>query len=315
MIVWFTGLPASGKSTLARRLRERLRSPSVILDGDELRGILGASGYGADDRETFYRVMGALAVMLARQGHVVLVAATAARRSYRDAVRGKTARFVEVWVRTPLAECERRDVKGLYARARAGNAPTLPGLGAAYEEPRAPDIIAEGGFDDAALSQLEHLVVGAALEPAPVMTLPRTILVATDFSEQADAAVAYAAELAARLDATLHFVHAITVPALGFQEMGIAYASVTIESLTRDAQNALDACVARHRERVSIGTRRLEVGDPRDIIDSVAAAIRADLIVMGTHGRRGVRRFLLGSVAESVVRSAPCPVLTVPPRH
>jgi nucleotide-binding universal stress UspA family protein len=143
------------------------------------------------------------------------------------------------------------------------------------------------------------------------MTLPRTILVATDFSEYADAALAYAAELAAQLDATIHLVHAITIPVMGITEMGLAYASLNIESVTKAAQNAMDARVMTYRDRVSLAPTRLEVGDARDVIDRVAEQIGADLVVIGTHGRRGVRRVLLGSVAESVVRSAPCPVLTV----
>jgi len=145
------------------------------------------------------------------------------------------------------------------------------------------------------------------------MTLPRTILVATDFSEHADAALAYAAELGAKLDATLHLVHAIGVPAMGVPEMGVAYASMTIESLTKAAQASMDERVALYRDRISLAPTRLEIGDARDVIDNVAETIGADLVVIGTHGRRGIRRVLMGSVAESVVRSAPCPVLTIRP--
>jgi nucleotide-binding universal stress UspA family protein len=147
------------------------------------------------------------------------------------------------------------------------------------------------------------------------MTLARTILVATDFSEQADHALEYAAELGRQLDATIHLVHSIIVPVLGVPEMGVAYGSMMIELQTKKAQNALDACAARYRDRVSLAPTRLEIGDAREVIDRVAVEIGADLIVMGTHGRRGVRRMLLGSVAESVVRSAPCPVLTVRPKR
>ena len=146
------------------------------------------------------------------------------------------------------------------------------------------------------------------------MTLPRTILVATDFSEHADAALAYAAELGARLDATIHLVHAITIPAMGVPELGLAYAATTIEAETKAAQDALDKRVAMYRDRVSLAPTRLAVGDARDVIDRVAEQVEADLVIMGTHGRRGIRRALLGSVAESVVRSAPCPVLTIRPK-
>ncbi|HEY5922235.1 MAG TPA: adenylyl-sulfate kinase [Kofleriaceae bacterium] len=158
VVVWFTGLPASGKSTLARRLRDRVDRSTVLLDSDELREVLGATSYEQHDRDAFYASLTRLADLLARQGHVVLVAATAARRAYRDAARALAPRFVEVWVQTPLAECEQRDSKGLYARARAGDAPALPGIGIAYEPPESPDVIADGGLDDIALARLERVL-------------------------------------------------------------------------------------------------------------------------------------------------------------
>lgn len=151
-IVWFTGLPASGKSTLARRVRDRLAAPSVVLDSDELRDVLGATGYAPEARDAFYAALARLAGVLAAQGLVVLVAATAPRRAHRDGARAQTARFLEVYVRTPRATCEARDPKGLYARARAGDAPELPGVGAPYEPPVAPDVVADGGLDDAAVA-------------------------------------------------------------------------------------------------------------------------------------------------------------------
>jgi len=143
------------------------------------------------------------------------------------------------------------------------------------------------------------------------MTLPRTILVPTDFSEPADEALAYAADLGAQLDATIHLVHVVGIPAAGVPDIGIAYSALMMESATQAAQDELDARADRYRDRVSIGPVRIEIGDARDTIDRVAETVGADLIVMGTHGRRGFRRMLLGSVAESVVRTAPCPVLTI----
>lgn len=160
VVVWFTGLPASGKSTLAQRVRqscERRRS-CVTLDSDDVREVLGADGYDPADRDGFYRVLARLAVLLARQGHVVLVPATAPRRAHRELARAEAPAFLEVHVETPLDECERRDPKGLYAQARAGAAPTLPGVGAAYEPPEAPDVTARGGLDaHAAATILEKL--------------------------------------------------------------------------------------------------------------------------------------------------------------
>ena len=160
-IIWFTGLPASGKSTLARRVHAHFAATgrvSALLDGDELRNILGFQSYAAEERERFYRSLGQLAALLANQGIVVLVAATAPRRQDRDRARalvtGEGA-FLEVWVKTPLSECEHRDPKGLYAQARRGAAKDLPGIGAVYESPLAPEVIADGGLDDAAVAAIE----------------------------------------------------------------------------------------------------------------------------------------------------------------
>jgi adenylylsulfate kinase len=167
-VVWFTGLPASGKTTLARRVQDRLapRTRCVLLDSDELHDVLGAHAYAEDDRDAFYRALGKLAVLLAGQGHVVLVAATAAKRAYRDQARAETARFFEVHVRASLPDCEARDIKGLYARARAGDAPTLPGVGVRYEAPVAPEVTAEGGLDGDAELAIAHLITEALADDA-----------------------------------------------------------------------------------------------------------------------------------------------------
>lgn len=155
-IVWFTGLPSSGKTTLARQVQDRLAAAGragVVLDSDELRDVLDRHSYAPDDRDRFYAALAALAVLLARQGIVALVAATAPRRADRDRARAAladAAPFLEVWVRTSLAECEARDPKGLYAQARRDPASQLPGVGVPYEPPATPDVIAAGGQDDAA---------------------------------------------------------------------------------------------------------------------------------------------------------------------
>ncbi|HEX2691451.1 MAG TPA: adenylyl-sulfate kinase [Kofleriaceae bacterium] len=164
-IIWFTGLPASGKSTLARRVHAHFVAtgrPSILLDGGELRHILAANATrvldSVDERDRFYRSLAALAAMLANQGIVVLVAATAPRRQDRDRARAEVmaaGTFVEVWVKTPFSECQARDPKGLYAQARRADARELPGIGPAYEPPLAPEVIADGGLDDTVVAAIE----------------------------------------------------------------------------------------------------------------------------------------------------------------
>jgi nucleotide-binding universal stress UspA family protein len=141
--------------------------------------------------------------------------------------------------------------------------------------------------------------------------LPKNILVPTDLSEGAEAALDYACELASKLDATIHIVNVIGIPALGVPELGVALTSTMIDSMVADNQKALDELAARKCSAARIGQVLLKTGDARDLINQTAQEVGADLIVMGTHGRRGLTRALLGSVTENVVRTAPCPVLTV----
>lgn len=162
-VVWFTGLPSSGKTTLARALVEELRSqgrPACLLDGDEIRSALTPSpGYTQAERNDFYATLAGLASLLARQGLIALVAATAHRREYRERARRLTPVFFEVWVRTPLAECERRDAKGIYRRVRAGEIRGVPGVDEPYEEPESAALVVEGGFSAAAVQRLAALLV------------------------------------------------------------------------------------------------------------------------------------------------------------
>lgn len=141
--------------------------------------------------------------------------------------------------------------------------------------------------------------------------LPKTILVPTDLSEGAEEALDYACELAAKLDATVHLVHVIAIPALGVPELGVAVTSSVIDSLVQDNQEALDKLREARCRNVRMGQTLLRTGDARDQIEQVAKELGADLIVMGSHGRRGVGRLLLGSVTETVMRTSPCPVLAV----
>jgi adenylylsulfate kinase len=164
-VVWITGLPSSGKSTLARAVAgelERARVPACTLDGDEVRNALVPSpGYSARQRADFYESLARLAALLAGQGLVVLVPATAHRRAFRDQARRLFPRFLEVWVDTALSDAMARDAKGLYASAPAGQN-QVPGLGVEYEAPDAPDLVAHGGADTDAVRTLIALLQGPA---------------------------------------------------------------------------------------------------------------------------------------------------------
>lgn len=140
LVVWFTGLPSSGKSTLAAKVAAELGDHAhvVTLDGDEVRDALRpVPGYTVEARDAFYETLSRLAGLLARQGCVVLVPATANLRSFRERARHLAPSYFEVYVDTPPEECRRRDDKGLYARAEA----KLPGAGVAFESPEAPDLV------------------------------------------------------------------------------------------------------------------------------------------------------------------------------
>ena len=138
--------------------------------------------------------------------------------------------------------------------------------------------------------------------------LPKLILVPTDFSANAEPALDYACELAAKLGATVRLVHAVAAPPSTLQ---VALSEEVLVKLVREHHEALDRLAEPRRALASFGEASVEVGDPRDTIVKVAKELSVDLIVMGTHGRRGLSRVVMGSVAEDVIRHAPCPVLVV----
>ncbi len=141
------------------------------------------------------------------------------------------------------------------------------------------------------------------------MALPSFIVVGTDLSEQANRAADYALTLAKTSGARLRLVLAVPVP--GAMDLPPLSAADVVKRLEEDARKGLDAALARLRQDGLELDGVVELGDARDVLVSVAEEAKADLIVVGTHGRRGLKRALLGSVAESVVRTAPCPVLVV----
>jgi glycine betaine transporter len=140
--------------------------------------------------------------------------------------------------------------------------------------------------------------------------LPKHILVPTDLSEGAEQALDYACELARMLGAQIHLLNVIGIPVLGLPELGLALTSTMLDQLVVENQDSIDQ-LARTRCTAPLGRVMVKIGDARDVINQTARELGVDLIVMGTHGRRGISRALLGSVAETIVRSAPCAVLTV----
>ena len=145
-VIWLTGLPSAGKSTIAAALAERLEHEGravQVLDGDEVRTQLCADlGYGRADRDENVRRIGYVASLLANHGVTVLCPVVSPYRAARDSVREQVGTaFVEVWVSTPVDVCAERDVKGLYARQRAGAMTGLTGVDDPYEEPRAAEVV------------------------------------------------------------------------------------------------------------------------------------------------------------------------------
>lgn len=149
--LWITGLSGAGKSTLAGELAPLLRErgvPVEVLDGDEVRTHLSKGlGFSREDRDTNIRRIGFVARLLARNGVGVITAAISPYRAVRDEVRAEAVNFVEVYVRCPLDELVRRDVKGLYARALRGEIEHFTGVSDPYEEPLAPDVTVDSATD------------------------------------------------------------------------------------------------------------------------------------------------------------------------
>lgn len=144
LVIWLTGLSSAGKSTLANQLSKRLEAyPRRVeaLDGDVVRQRLCRDlGFSKKDRDANIERVGFVAELLAKHGVMVIVSAISPYRLARDAVRSRIPGFIEVYVNAPLAVCERRDVKGLYQKARAGEIHAFTGIDDPYEPPLQPEI-------------------------------------------------------------------------------------------------------------------------------------------------------------------------------
>ena len=157
MVVWLTGLSGSGKSTVAVEIERRLVSDgraAYLLDGDNIRhGLNTDLGFSAADRDENVRRVGEVATLFADAGVVAVVPLVSPYRQARDAVRARVTgtglSFIEVHVATSLEECERRDPKGLYARARAGELSGMTGIDDPYEAPLAAELVLTEADGDA----------------------------------------------------------------------------------------------------------------------------------------------------------------------
>lgn len=172
--VWFTGLPASGKSTLAGVVEERLvfeGRPALVLDGDNLRhGLNGDLGFGEAARKENVRRTAHVARLLAEAGTVALVSLVSPYAADRQAAaalhHSAGLLFLEVFLDTPPEVCEARDPKGLYARARAGVLQGLTGVDAPYERPCEADVVLRSDTETVAAAA-DRVVQALCVETAP----------------------------------------------------------------------------------------------------------------------------------------------------
>jgi adenylylsulfate kinase len=146
-VIWLTGLPSSGKTTLADAVADSMKRygmPVEVLDGDEIRRSLSADlSFSSEDRQEHARRVILLSKLLSRNGINVVVPLISPYRKTRELARREVGRFIEVYVKCPLEECIRRDVKGLYAKALCGEITEFTGISDPYEPPETPEVTVE----------------------------------------------------------------------------------------------------------------------------------------------------------------------------
>lgn len=150
-IIWFTGLSGAGKTTISQGVALQLKTrglPVEVLDGDVVRTHLSQGlGFSKEDRYINIRRIGFVASLLTRHQVIVIVSAISPYQKTREEVRQMTENFVEVYVKASLDICEKRDVKGLYAKARSGEIKQFTGIDDPYEEPINPEIICHTEYE------------------------------------------------------------------------------------------------------------------------------------------------------------------------
>ena len=167
-VVWLTGLSGAGKSTVADLIYQQLKARGLRverLDGDTVRDIFPSTGFTRLERDAHVRRVGYLASKLEQNGVFVVASFVSPYEESRQFVRGLCRQFVEVYVATSLEECERRDVKGLYARARRGEIRNFTGIDDPYEEPSRPELRIDRGATAeqsaaAVLAYLDRQIIG-----------------------------------------------------------------------------------------------------------------------------------------------------------
>jgi adenylylsulfate kinase len=165
-VLWFTGLSACGKSTVANTVDHLLHSKgkhSYVLDGDNIRmGLNKNLGFSAEDRTENIRRIGEVAKLFAHAGHFVLTAFISPYKADRDKVRAilGPGEFIEIYVNASLETCEKRDPKGLYKKARAGEIKGFTGISDPYEAPEKPELVLDAdtkGIDELAAEVVAYL--------------------------------------------------------------------------------------------------------------------------------------------------------------
>jgi adenylylsulfate kinase len=145
-VIWMTGLPGAGKTTIANAMVAELRSANrqaIVLDGDTVReGLCSDLGFSDADRIENVRRLAHVARLFQREGYTVVVATISPLEQQRELARTIIGpSFLEVFIATPLATCQQRDPKGMYAKARNGQLPAFTGVSAEYQAPVEPDLV------------------------------------------------------------------------------------------------------------------------------------------------------------------------------
>ncbi len=163
VVIWFTGLPSSGKSTIAHAVEEELYKRGhlcYVLDGDNIRhGLNKNLGFSPEDREENIRRIGEVANLFAKAGLITMTAFISPYRRDRDKARQllEDGEFIEVFIKVSLDEAEKRDPKGLYKKARAGEIKEFTGISAPYEEPLNPELVIDTDLLD--IEESKNLVI------------------------------------------------------------------------------------------------------------------------------------------------------------